>query len=204
MSFTNTGGPGSDLSQVVTALQGSNDLLAAIQQQLVALNALYAVTWQAGLVTAINSTLQLSANTLGVRALAQSQSQPADPTGIALAGGTVMMGLAGSITPLVTGKVMIMLSGTYSNSGGAGDGCDIQLRHGTGAAPANGAAATGTAAGALKHYVVSAAADRADFSLNAFVSGLSLAAHWIDVTLAATTGGTATIFDVSVSAVELE
>lgn len=201
MSGSGFGAPGSELGQVVLRQDLTNQLLGAIQQAVAALSS----TWTAGLVTAIGSTLSLSADTLGVKALAQSQSSPADPTGIALAGGTVMMGLAGAITPLVTGKVLIVVSGTIFNStGAAGDGCNIQLRHGTGAAPANGAAATGTAVGGLLHYVASTGAGKVPFSLNAFVSGLSLAAHWIDVTLAATTGGTANITDVSISAVELE
>lgn len=192
---------GSDLSQIVNQQQLTNELLASIQQQLVRWNA----TWQAGLVDTLNPNLSNSpAGTLRVTPLAQTQSSPADPAGILFAGGTVMMGLAGTITPLVTGKVLLILSGTIFNAGGAGDGALVQLRHGTGAAPANAAAAAGTAVGGVQRFVNALGAEKVPFCLNAFVTGLSLAAHWIDVTLAATTAGTANITDVSISAVELE
>lgn len=191
-----------DLSALLALQQNTNQLLGAIQQAIADLTAAYAATWQAGLVTSLNTTLQRPSNVLGVTPLAQAQSTPADPAGTAA--GPVMMGLAGAITPAVTGKVMVIVSGVVLNNGGAGDGANIQIRHGTGVTPANGDAVTGTAVGALQHHVASTAAERHGFSLNAFVSGLSLAAHWIDVSLEATTGGTASIFDVSITAIEVE
>jgi hypothetical protein len=51
--------------------------------------------------------------------------------------------------------------------------------------------------------LVAAAAQRLPFSLNAVVTGLTPAtAYWIDVGLAAVTGGTAAIKNVSISVVE--
>jgi len=55
----------------------------------------------------------------------------------------VMMGLAISFTPLYSGRVKIIIAGEASNNT-AGDGFLIYAAYGTGAAPANGAAATGT------------------------------------------------------------
>ncbi len=132
-----------------------------------------------------------------------SQSSPANPTGTASTAG-VMMGLAGAITPAVTGRVQIILTGTIFNATAIADGANVQLRTGTGSAPANGDALSGTAAGGLVKYVAATTAERAPFACSAIVSGLALStAIWIDVGLAATVGGTATITDLSLSAVEV-
>lgn len=132
-----------------------------------------------------------------------SQSTPSNPTGTSDTGGK-MMGLAGAITPAVRSKVLITISGTIFNATAIADGGKVQIRYGTGAAPANGDALTGTAAGGLVQYIAATTAEKAPFSLNAVISGLTpTTAYWIDVGLAAITGGTATINDVSVSAVEI-
>lgn len=131
-----------------------------------------------------------------------AQSSPADPTGTTDATGK-MMGLAVSLTPVSTGRVMIVISGTIANASGIADGANVQLRTGTGTAPANGDALTGTVAGGLVKYVSATTAEKAPFSVNAIVTGLTLAtARWIDLGLAAVTGGTATVKDLSVSAFE--
>ena len=132
---------------------------------------------------------------------AQSQAQPADPTGTANTTG-LMMGLAGTITPAQTGRVLIVISGDVQNNT-ISDGAKFQIRYGTGSAPANAAALTGTTAGALVNMLGAAAAQRVPFSLNAVVTGLTPGtAYWIDVGLAAVTGGTAAIKNVSVSVIE--
>lgn len=194
-------GLGSDFSQIVIQQQLGNQLLGAIEQRIAAL----AATWSAGLVSTLNANLSISpAATLRVTPLAQTQRTPAAPTGTASAV-QVMMGLAGTITPLVTGKALLLVSGTIFNASAIADGALVQIRYGTGATPANGDAATGTAVGGAVQYVAATTAEKAPFSLNAFVSGLTPAtAYWIDVGLAAITGGTASISDVSISAVELE
>ncbi len=133
---------------------------------------------------------------------ASYQATPADPTGTTNTTG-LMMGLAGAITPNVTGKVLIHISGDIA-SDTSGDGANVQIRTGTGTAPANAAALTGTAAGGLVKFVAAANAQKAPFSLSAIVSGLTIStAIWIDVGLAAVTGGTATIKDISISAIEV-
>jgi hypothetical protein len=115
-----------------------------------------------------------------------------------------MMGLAGAITPTASGKVALVVSGTILNATDIADGAKVQIRYGVGAAPANGAALTGTAVGGLVQYVAATVAQKAPFSLNALVIGLILGqAVWIDVGLAAITGGTASITDVSITAIEV-
>lgn len=135
-------------------------------------------------------------------ALATSQATPADPAGTADAVGK-MMGLGATITPAVTGKVMIVVSGSILNDTNT-DGASVQIRTGTGAAPANGDALTGTARGAKVSMVNTVAAQRFPFSVNAVVTGLTVGTSvWIDAGVAAITGGTASIKDVSISVIEV-
>ena len=78
---------------------------------------------------------------------ATAQSTPADPTGTTDTTGK-MMGLAGAITPTYTGRLLIIVSGNLTNTtAAAGDGAKAQIRYGTGSAPSNGDALTGTAVG---------------------------------------------------------
>jgi hypothetical protein len=113
-----------------------------------------------------------------------------------------MMGLAGSITPTGSGKILIIISGDLMMSGGGDEG-RVQIRYGTGSAPANGAAATGTAAGALQRSNPGTGNDPIPFSVNAVVTGLTPStAYWVDLTLQSSSG-TATIKDVSISIVEV-
>ena len=114
-----------------------------------------------------------------------------------------MTGLAGSITPKATGNVQITVSGTVSSSA-IGDGASIQISHGTGTAPANAATLTGTQDGVAVHYVAATVAGKAPFSLTAYVAGLTVGtAYWLDLAVAATTGGTATVADISIVAIEV-
>lgn len=139
-------------------------------------------------------------------AVTTSQSTPGDPTATTTTTGG-MMGLAGSITPVRSGTILIIISGDIDNNT-AGDGAQVQIRYGTGSAPANGNALTGTAVGGLIKVVnvnVSLlTVGKTPFSTNAIVTGLTPnTAYWIDAGVAAITGGTARIRDVSISAVEL-
>ena len=139
-------------------------------------------------------------------AVTTAQATPANPTGTTNTTG-VMMGLAESITPVRSGKILITISGNMTN-GTTTDGAQVQIRTGTGTAPANGAALTGTAQGGLVRMLnpsdTRGGTITVPFSTNAIVSGLVAGtAVWIDAALAAITGGTASIANVSVSVVEL-
>lgn len=134
-----------------------------------------------------------------------SQSTPADPTSTSSTTG-VMMGLNAAITPTGSGKILIIISGDSQNNTG-GDGTKKQIRFGTGTAPINGAALTGTAAGGLQVDVnqQSSGGQEQGFSLNAIVSGLTLStAYWIDISLGAVTGGTASLKNLSISIIEIK
>ncbi|MGH6955662.1 MAG: hypothetical protein ACREEW_03235, partial [Caulobacteraceae bacterium] len=89
------------------------------------------------------------------------------------------------------------------------DGIALQIAYGTGTAPANGAAAAGTVAGATSGMrvattVSSGAEVRQSWTPTAVVTGLTVGAtYWFDVQQEATDGNfTASIFDASCSAFE--
>lgn len=138
---------------------------------------------------------------------ASTQKNPTDPTVTSSTVG-VMMGLSASITPVLSGKIMIIISGDMDNDTDD-DGAQVQMRTGTGTPPINGAALTGNTQGGLvkMSVVVSGGATnvtRVPFSLNAIVTGLTLnTAVWIDISLAAIGAGNARVRDISMSIVEL-
>lgn len=133
---------------------------------------------------------------------ANAQSSPSNPTGTTSAVG-VMMGLAGSVTPNTSGQVMIIVSGDIANSNALG-GCKVQIRYGTGTAPTNGASLVGTTLGG--NVVLTSAIGANDafpFSVQGVATGLTVAtAYWIDIAVTATTAGTASPADISISAME--
>lgn len=130
------------------------------------------------------------------------QATPADPPTTTSTTG-VMMGLTGSIAPGYSGTIMITISGDMDNNGN-NNGVQTQIRYGTGSAPANGAALTGTTAGGLIKFTENNSGIRVPFHCNAIVTGLTVGTtYWIDLSLASITGGTSRVRDISISVVEL-
>jgi hypothetical protein len=130
------------------------------------------------------------------------QATPADPSTTTSTTG-VMMGLAGAITPGYSGTIMIVISGDVDN-GTASRGVITQIKYGTGSAPANGAALTGTAVGSTVQMFQNNSTQRMPIHCNAIVSGLTVGTtYWIDISLASVTGGTSRVRDISISVVEL-
>jgi len=138
---------------------------------------------------------------VGAPESASSESTPANPTATASLV-AVMAGLAGSITAQETGRVSVTISGDMANAT-ATDGGAVQLAWGTGAAPANGAAATGTVVGGKATGTSATAGARVPFSLTQVITGLPLGtAVWLDLQFAAVTGGSLSLADVSIAATE--
>lgn len=128
------------------------------------------------------------------------QATPANPTGTNSLTG-VMMGLGTTITPSKSGTMLIVVSGTIANDT-ANNGAQVQLRYGTGTAPANGAALTGTAIGGAPRHT-SNGTGVSPFTVNAVASLVTGTTYWIGLALNAITGGIASVSDLSVSAIEL-
>lgn len=137
---------------------------------------------------------------------ASLQSSPANPTGTASLT-PVMMGLAQSFTPTASGKVMIVISGTMFNSNDDRGGKAF-LQYGTGTAPANGAAVTGTQAGNFAYYEeIVFNQTNIPFAMNAILFGGSKlnvgTTYWFDIALNTITGDTVSATNLSLSIVEL-
>lgn len=149
---------------------------------------------------------------LPIPVTANLNATPSDPATTTNITG-VMMGLGGvaTITPSATGKLSIQIAGDIDNGTG-GDGCAIQIRYGTGTAPANGAALTGTTLGSKPIYTqanatgllgLSFTPGRGNFSLSGIVNGLTIGTvYWIDISLASVTGGTSRIRNITITANE--
>lgn len=118
------------------------------------------------------------------------QVQPTDPTGTTSLTG-VMMGCAVAFTPKLTGRIRVLVSGVGNNNT-ASDGGTLFIQYGTGTAPINAAAPTGTRTGNQPIFV--SGTNKSSFTAVGFVLGLIPGtAYWFDVELAALTGGTASL-----------
>ena len=130
-------------------------------------------------------------------------ASPANPTGTT-SGTNVMMGLGVSscrITTTYGTRLMVTFDGAALNSS-TGQTTSVQIRYGTGAGPANGAAVTGTQAGAAPPFGNGGAVYQGGFSKTAIITGLSPATtYWFDLALSVT-GGTGSVLGVTFTAME--
>ena len=145
--------------------------------------------------------MALTANFIPIFTPTVGSDFPLSPTGTTSTT-AVMMGLARQYTPEFTGQVIVWVSGTIKNTT-SGDGAEVQIRVGTGAAPANGDALAGSAISGQVKFTAAASPQEAPFAIQGVGAGPSAmqpgTAYWIDVSLAAITGGTASLTDVSVT-----
>lgn len=116
----------------------------------------------------------------------------------------VMMGLGSSaiIKPTRTGNIIFCGCGRLSNSVG-GDAARVELCYGTGTAPANGAAVTGTIVALQEAATLSGGGQTVPFNL---LGGAALTVgttYWFDLAVEAVTGGTASVETVTLTAFEL-
>jgi hypothetical protein len=157
--------------------------------------------------TADNSTA--IATTAYVKAQASTRVMqtynPANPTGVTTTGAWRMMGLGttATIRPAVSGTVLIIISGYLYHSAASGGmyawGCI-----GTGAVPANGAAATGTTFPAYLIHTAALANAQTPFCTQAIFTGLTVGTlYWIDMQMQNTTAGTCAMGSPNIAAAEL-
>jgi hypothetical protein len=114
-----------------------------------------------------------------------------------------MMGLGSTckLTPNFSGRVRLSFNGAFGDTT-ANSSPIAQIRYGTGTAPANAAALTGTTLGTSTISLITAASTFAAFTLDAIVSGLTPGtAYWFDLALTANLG-TASIASVTFTAFE--
>lgn len=132
------------------------------------------------------------------------QGAPANPSATS-SGTLVMMGMGGTcaITPNRSGKVLFVISGDVQNTT-ANSGSLYQIRYGTGTAPSNAAALTGTAASAQGGpNIPNASGNAVPFSTQGTVTGLTVGVlYWFDLSLASIVSGPSSITNISCSALE--
>jgi hypothetical protein len=127
---------------------------------------------------------------------------PADPSGTT-SGTGVMMGLGSTckITPASSTRVHVTFDGVAVDSQ-AGANSLFQVRYGTGTAPANGAALTGTSVGNLGAQIDINGNGNNMFSMTRIITGLTPGTQiWIDIGLFAA-GGTASLKNLTCIAME--
>lgn len=133
-------------------------------------------------------------------------ASPADPTGTTSPTG-VMMGIGYTITPTASGKIRFAISGVMFNNV-ATAGVVVALRYGTGAAPANGDALTGTVISGAPQAAIDTAANAVGFEVHGTIGGLTIGtAYWFDLSCATIPNGTVNsagvVHNLSCDAVEL-
>ncbi|MEM0241251.1 MAG: hypothetical protein QXP29_07310 [Candidatus Nezhaarchaeales archaeon] len=129
-------------------------------------------------------------------------SSPSNPSGTTSTT-AVQMGIGVTYTPATTGRLLVIVTGEAANNT-AGDGATVQLSYGTGTAPSNGAAATGTAVGSKISVTSNAASQTVPFSLAYVISNLAVGnSFWFDLQVAAVTGGTASVSNLTVLIIEM-
>jgi hypothetical protein len=126
----------------------------------------------------------------------------ANPIGTTSNATLVMMGIGSgcAFTPNRSGKALLIISGDAQNSGTGG--FSYRIQYGTGAAPANATALTGSAASATSTNIPPAGI-AVPFSTQGVVTGLTLGtAYWFDLGLAMIVSGTASVTNLTCSALE--
>jgi len=118
----------------------------------------------------------------------QTSVGPANNTSISTSNIMVGDGVTNCrITPVKSGRLHFGIQGNTTTSGGAN--ITLQLRYGTGAGPAAGAAATGSQAGATRVFSVNPATANVDFAFEGVITGFALStAVWYDIAAVATSG----------------
>jgi hypothetical protein len=144
-----------------------------------------------------NATIALALNNTSL------QASPTPPTGTTSTAPKMMgMGSTCKLTPTYSGRIKVEFNGTMTNSG-TGDQVTAAAFYGTGTAPTNGAAATGTSVGPNVNAYISLGTAQYPFSNGGIITGLTPGtAYWFDEQVAAVNAGTASLPAVSCNAVE--
>lgn len=120
----------------------------------------------------------------------------------------VMAGLGAQATPAVltpkaSTRINLSIEGQFAQAT-SGDGITITCRWGTGAAPAQGTAASGTQIGNSQTFTAVAAAHSNGFCIGGILTGLTPGTqYWFDLTYQTVTGGTASLTGLTVEAFEM-
>ena len=193
-TFTSANSGASNFTLTFPAVTDTLVTLAATQTLT---NKSIAATQLTGTVAAANGgagTLSgvLKANgsgTVSAVSSATNAQTPSNPSGTTSTSG-VMMGLGSvcTLTPTYSGKVYVCIAGAM-NQTSASQQTITKILYGTGTAPVNGAAITGTAVGNGAVVQAEGGSTLEPFSCSAIITGLTLStAYWFDLELFVTAG----------------
>lgn len=135
-----------------------------------------------------------------------ANGQPANPAGTVSAT-LVMMGVGGTckITPGSGGKVQVMITGQVAVATTANVVVTWGARFGTGTAPVNGAAVTGTRWGAAADYTTQTATAgvKVPFCLVDLLTLTPATAYWFDIAIGVASANSGTVTSLSFVAEEI-
>lgn len=142
--------------------------------------------------TALNAT-QLTSGTLPAARLPltglATMAQPSNPSGTTSAT-AVMMGLGVTtcrFTPTYSTRMYVSIDGVVGNATALGN-TGTGGRYGTGAGPANGAAATGSGIGNSQTITSSTANALVPFNITGIITVVPGTTYWVDLTLSSSNG----------------
>lgn len=149
------------------------------------------------------SSPTLTQNEVFATKAAVSNFTPNNPTGTSSTT-DVMMGLGSTLTftAKVHGRVRVACNFNMANTG-SGNGAFATIYRGTGTAPTNGTAVTGTQTGGGRTYTAIANNQQIGVSLEAWPTLTVGVATWFDIALRSVTGGTSTITSTQCSITEI-
>jgi hypothetical protein len=153
-----------------------------------------AFTLSTGITNSTNN-IQLALNN------ATLSATPTNPT--ATSAGPVMCGLGGvcHLTPVYSTRILLTFTMTVANSAATGS-ILVLMKFGTGTAPLNGVAVTGTSVGTTQSFQSINANAGGSISTTGIITGLTPGtAYWFDLTQQAG-GGTATLTSITCTAME--
>ena len=141
---------------------------------------------------------------VAVAAAAATNKTVASPGSVTATSPTyLMLGLAGTITPNVHGTISVSICGSTTDAVLA-DAISVQISYGTGAAPSNGDALTGTQVGALVQQSQAVAGDVQSFCSVAVITGLTVGTpYWLDLAAGSSGGAAITFGSTNVAASEI-
>ena len=129
------------------------------------------------------------------------QASPTNPTGISTSSAMMGLGTTCHITPVYSTRVRFEIVMNVSDTAIATP--SVLLKFGTGTAPANGAAVSGTSIGTSKSATISTASGNEVATVAGIQTGLTVGtAVWFDVALTAGGAGASTITNADCNAFE--
>jgi hypothetical protein len=159
----------------------------------------------------INSIFSASSQSNTIKGY--NQSNPATPTAPASTTAYTMQGLKAPMFSNLTGRVLVIISGTIIAPTGttANNGINFQISYGpcTGAFPTNGSALTGTQVGSVYQYTNPATITAADlhvpFSIQYLITGIpTFILYWVDLAAeSVTTASAIGLSNISISITEI-